>query len=872
MEKISTHLEYILRATPIEAIGKYQEELRKENGCTNEHKIKTLKGVGIENLLDWYNKDLAEIHRSGFSATRYIGLQDKFRNMVQDEKFQEDLGFWAPKSFPRNYCADKTLFENIDEVLKDLLWFVDGCSERTDQIPYNRDIKKVELLHRILRPHYKENESLKGIARVLGKDEERTRQLIKDELLTPLLKGEIAQGESKLFAGISINNDLLEQIRRYDGTFSLIETPLSDFVKDVLKIDLLKVRFATRYIIVPSETTGCYKVVLTNLVDELTKIVKPIQVDELLVRIGQNQKIQSSILRKNKDYSEKFITNLLEETDLVDVSEEDGRIIINHRYIKHNQGVGGVHKERALARIIADANRPITEDEIKAEYLSRYDINLGKNVNLSHTNNYGMVAVGKTAWEYNTSDARKPLQERVEDYSRDNRAFYFKDIKAALEQDNYIFNPRTLRTYITNCCQVDNRDKDHFCYSESIGDYPDYTWRRPVRSGVVNWLANELRLLFNDRQKDCIHISEVNRYLYERGQGTEFAEDAVYGYTPLISTTAITSDLDSPFVINRVKRGDWSLCKNGEKFDTTNWETIGTKGREWEHKLLVLAANIVRKTHLNRMLLTELVRSIVTDEEVDGLSERQIRKKLMEAIRSNISQHPLVLWEIEGRLHVGVDARRIQPASRYKSENNIQITYQTVSQLAPLNWEELREVMKQDMYACSRAWYANNEDFYQAFDRLVDDVIQKSRNRNLNTIFPQRLYEFFFVENPTDDDRYCIMCSIAKNFEGLLSEIYYRRTGNRLQGCHGLWNLTQMGDFNDFNNILNNEVSIWNLVHGGWERTLKTLSFVRNTDAHGEWFVDNDRNDPRPESKKTIEKIRRFAALYVFAVAKYLPS
>jgi hypothetical protein len=128
----------ILRTTPIEALGKYQPWFRKTNNCTDEHKMATLRGIGIETLYDWQNKDVSKVTKQGFSAKRYIGLQNEFRNMVQDKNFCQDLRFWAPRSFPSNYDVGKTLFENIDNVLNELLEFVQGCTQRKAQIPNNR--------------------------------------------------------------------------------------------------------------------------------------------------------------------------------------------------------------------------------------------------------------------------------------------------------------------------------------------------------------------------------------------------------------------------------------------------------------------------------------------------------------------------------------------------------------------------------------------------------------------------------------------------------------------------------------------------------------------------------------------------------------
>ena len=140
------------------------------------------------------------------------------------------------------------------------------------------------------------------------------------------------------------------------------------------------------------------------------------------------------------------------------------------------------------------------------------------------------------------------------------------------------------------------------------------------------------------------------------------------------------------------------------------------------------------------------------------------------------------------------------------------------------------------------------------------------------------MFEFFFVENSTEEDQYCIMCTIAKNFEALIKEIYERNPDkNPIENdinTHyksGLFYWTGIYKFDDFHEILNRDTRIWTLEDGSYKKTLKVLSFVRNSDAHGQWYFSYDRRtDTRPEQEKNLENTKRFAALYIFAVAKYL--
>ena len=118
------------------------------------------------------------------------------------------------------------------------------------------------------------------------------------------------------------------------------------------------------------------------------------------------------------------------------------------------------------------------------------------------------------------------------------------------------------------------------------------------------------------------------------------------------------------------------------------------------------------------------------------------------------------------------------------------------------------------------------------------------------------------------------MCNIAKNFEAILDYIYISTTPQyerNYRRCNGLYDKTGSYGYNDFNAILDNGVKLQDLIPGTYKFALKNLSYVRNADAHGNWYSDRLPNtDGSTEDSRNIERIRQFAALYIFAYAKYL--
>lgn len=826
-----------------------------------------LYDVGIKTLYELYYINIEKMHfPKNFPVKKSLDLQRRFQTL--ENKTIQDVIFWnTRRTFPTHYDPDRDLVDNLHLVLGELYLYILECEKRGDQIRFLQDRKRVLNLKYAIKEHYYRNTPLKDIANELSYNKERVRQLLKDELLIPLFNQVQITNCQQVLGNICINSELIKQVKEYVDSeiFSIVKSKLSRFCRHVLNIDYVEIQ-GIGYITVPAGEKGVYNSLILPFLEEMTSIMKPLKVEDIIERIGQNQRVRRDILDKGKVYNNNFLYGLLYCEELTEVSD-DG-IVISPKYIR--KGNGTVHQEKALARIIADAGEPLRRDEIIEEFISRYG-GCASNVSLTTTSRYGCRphAGGKVYWEY--GGGMITARQWIEIYSREQEVFSFDDIFKAIVQDGYIVSERTLRTYVTNICAVDNDDINRFCYKESIDKFPQYRWRNPIRHGIINWLANNLRLKFESEGVDELHISQINEFLFERSRNTDYQVENIYDHAILIQNSSLTLDEDSPFVIVSKERGDWCLRKNQRTYDTIDWAVFGWKGRMHEQKLIALATKIVRQTPHFKMYLMNLVDKIVEDEEVDNLSRTQIRKKLISFINETKISHSLKLSSANDRrlLEVSIDAKKLVLTEKYKPVNNtLLVEYVSISQLKKYEWDKLRPVLYQDLSFCSK-WL--DEENLMTYDEAIDkfiSLVKQSRNKNLNYILPQKLYEFFFVSNPTEEDRYCIMCSIAKNFEALLKEIYFLNTNVEIK-TKGLLDLARICGFHSFVYVLECTTHI-SVLSKCYEKALKYLQSVRNTDTHGNWYIDNYRGDTRSESEKNIEKIRNFAALYIFATAKYL--
>ena len=843
----------------------------------------TVENIGVTSLGAFLTLDVEQFFDKGFPRKIVNKRQEEFKKFIKEHI--DDVCFLSTNHvLPIGYDPAAPIEVNLQKALDELIEHIGKCHSLSSYIKLKTHKDTIKNLNYCLDALYKRQLELKDVAKHIGLTRSRVEQILYNEFLKKLFNGE----EIEFLANLSINTDLVERVQKFKREKMFDEYVLKDgcsniFFEDVLGVDfLLYNKFSY---IIPSREKLCYKAVFEAFISELSAIMKPTPAEELEEIIDSNKDIiRRKVYDENKSYETEFIYQLLYNEKLTQVSNEG--VLINPAYIiKYgNNGLGSVHQERALARIIADADGSITKEEIINEYQERYNELLEDNVSLENTKKYGCSAIGKTHW---TFQYKKPLIEWIEEYAREKRAFTMEEIINAAQKEDIVYNSEaTVRTYIMKYCAVSNRDRSSFCHLDYINSNPynKESWRTKTRTGLINWIATELRLKFITDRVEELDCNVASEFLYERAKGTQYEEDSPSDYRIHIYKLLYNAKSDSPYELKtgESSKKKWCIIKRPDVFDSTDWENYGKKGRAWQQKIIAEATHIVRHSPTGQMPLMDVVRGIYNEisgsvyEGNEGLSIAQIRQKLIYFIKDRELSHPLILLK-RGDIHiVSIDARSIIAEERYGISNReLENHRSTITQLHEFDWEVLKTVLYSELSFCQK-WLDQNgikEDFKIAVDNYIE-YIRKSNNNNLSLVVPQKLYEFFVVSNPTSIDRYCIMCNIAKNFEAILDYIYisttppYKRSYRK---CNGLYDKTDSYGYKDFNDILNNSVKLQDLKPGTYEFALKNLSFVRNADAHGNWYSDRLPNtNGSTEDSRNIERIRQFAALYIFAYAKYL--
>lgn len=869
-----------LASIPVEEIGRYIK-------CGTIPQ--SVQKVGVSSLKDLWYKNFDSVTTLGFCKRKAKDLQNKFREFSHEQL--EDIVFWnTNRELPLKYDADIAIEVNLQLVLDELIGYIDGCVSREHQISGNNDKKRAKFLKHILHRRYQENIDKKDIANELRFEVERIRQLLYLELLDPLFRGEKLNYD--IFKNISINSDLVKKVKDFRANILFKSYFVKDgcsttFFEDVIGVDILQHRPLSY--IVPSQEEMCYRSVIKAFFDEMTAIMEHTPAEELVKIIDKNEIIQRDIYNRNKTYDKRFVEHLLSNEDII-IKNEVG-VKLKPEYIR-NFGLyelGGVIQERALARIIADAPRTLHESEIVDTYHNQYGEEIDE-VAIRRTQDFGCQCIAHKHWKY-CKDELLSRPKFIERFVQREAPFYLQEVIDALKKNGYpVESEEIVRMYVSQYNCASHREiKQYFChrdYLENNGGYEKWATRK---ASGLNWMANAIKFLFDQQGVNELGGEKVVQYLNDNIIGSPY-EGRSIELNHL--NTYLGHRSDSPFNITRVNDEEWILSKSNQ-YESTDWEFYGTRGNHSYHHYLVANAESIRRRMSYHPTLQELATKLYEEKGEEILGDEnseiregadrkrrivfKIRQQLEAAINNNYLDHALKIVKRDRNVYVTLDARRVnaQKTTRYISQNpEIRIEYKSVSQLNELDWGKLIPILRSELSFCQVWMDADNlgAEYNEVFDKFIN-FIKTDYNPNLNKILPQRLYEFFAVSDPTSDDRYCIMCNIAKNFEAFLDSIYRRK---RIRGyddnynrVNGIFEKTQKYNFEDFTNILHNNCNIMTLRSGSYQRALKYLNFVRNTDAHGQWYEDRNATDYLTEDQRNVQKILNFAALYIFTYAKY---
>ncbi len=789
-------------------------------------------GALYEFKSDFRNRKRPRWHNDALSYQET--LKEKCDTIIENY-----LNFELIKSIPATINKELGFAENLQNAIKELL---KNIKDRKDNKKYDLKWCDHNRLH-ILKSYYLERKSDDEIGLELGfstkRPGERPRQIRKEFL------NEFENGV-KICSNLCINDDLkqwIETIKKQCvfNSRSFLERIAGIKDKDELdplNLELVNVTKDIQFVI-PKETKGTYEDLSTCIIEELRKVIVPSTPSSIFEKIISSDKYQ----KITAYFEEDFIHNVITCPEIVDIMD-NGKIRIKDKLQSNEQ------KAASLLYDLCMKYGTATKKQLSDEYQKRYNVPYTSTSTLKRFG-FNPVQQRGTIWHYGGS--LPTLLDAVKEYINNNKIFYYNDITSYLEDKGYVITS-SIRIYITNSCNVDTKDNQHFCHRDYCDDYPEFSWRSQSRSGLCNWVLNQVNDIIATENE--VHIRNALSYIEKQAENTVFARDI---RTRASFTIKLYCGDDKPFILeNDIIR------KNHKIYERTDFETIGLRGEKYAFykTIRAIVANEIKKREDGRLLLTDAIKLIN-----ESIEEQQERYAVIRAIENkHLPDIGLELCTINGNRYIvkSSDWASVHDESVYvvrtacydKKETieSEELTYQnrpSISYRLTIDWELLQNDLVRELNGYTNLMKQENVDLNDAAARFID-FIRNSNNTNLSSRLPQNLYEFFRARNDCFD-RETYFFNLAIFYEGLLYDIL-KRKGEQVPK-YGLKEAAL-----EFP-ILSRALSLpWQQANG-FDIIFKNLYNKRENLIHGGSIDLN--------SADIAKSILDFTALYIYTVAKY---
>ncbi len=812
-------------------------------GLTNSSNVvNAMKKVGINTLSDLISTAMDSLIGQQGVGSAKIAKWKEIQKSVYDNKDQianDYLNKNCIHIVPVSFYYEKGLTYAFKSAIKELISIIESSKNaQTNRcFPY-------------LFPYFIENKDVRTIAEEYNISNETVRMPLVD-FYTRFCTGEIVFGNIQLNEGI-VNwfNSLKDNRYKFHliDELTTIAGSHDDLLLKTLGYDTID--FMGLNLIIPCNTRGTYSRVLNALDKVLQKSFLYLNLNEIL------QRVETLIAEENPqlEYEDDFIEAILANTHIIDNNEFGIRIKLE--YIRF--------KEDRCARIVYDAGRGMTRADIEKTYENIYNEKISFVYSKSLTNK-GFTTGGGRQWMYGNDI--KPLEEFINEYAEEKIIFHYEDIIEAISDYGYSINDATVRTYITNLCNVDNSTRSIFCIKEKCEEHPDYNWRKTGREGLSNWVLNQAKDIIIS-SNGHIGISELYDKIVELSKNTEF-NSRIKERARTVINSYIGDGL--PFVIK-----DDELTLDETVYENTDWDVIGHKGGRFPFfaQIRDIAANTIKHRREDRIPLMDfvgIIQTLIDEKQVDFPNDRsKLRKLIIDAIENKkLTAIPVKLESVDNTVYLvkidenssleplykvkevvkdGITTPEIEETPQHANSCRENITYKTV-----YNWEQLVEQFTTEFTFYS---YWLNESGLQLTDsiNLFRGFMENAKNSNLREMLPQNLYEYFYA-NTALYDRKTYVRNLALSYEGLLKEIYIRNNNEIDFKTRGL------GDWFCRFPELSYAMSIPHREAKKFSKILHDLYYKRNVFAHGE--------DLTMSSKDIATAITEYTILYIYTVAKF---
>lgn len=792
---------------------------------------------------------LGDLYSSNFPASLAFEITaNKWKDLIirqHENIIKEYNDFIIVKNYPETIKEEGGLIGNLKngliEISKRLKASIDNPRySLTLKYPSNPDKpSSLKNVAEILESIYVDNKSLYETASTLGYTKEHIRN-IHQKTIDALINGDVINGNIRLDPILTEWNDLVQKEAMFNTASHLYDI-LGLFDEQIFPslgfdiIDIIdnepKIKF-----IVPKGQKGIYSKVGNAVVSVLRDKVLPADKTEIFEKVYKHYQVQ----KIKDDFSESLIENILNCQEVVD--SEKGLYWLKTEYL--NTG------EQQMARLIYDKKNPVLSKDVIKEFKEKY----GKTFTTSLTTlkKFGLKNIQGNLWAY--GDKELPaIQKAVLEFVEDKIIFTYEELEEYLISKGYII-PSSIRAYITSLCYVDNKNKDHFCHKSYVDDYSQFSWRNQSREGLTNWILNAIKDFIEGKEK--VTVFQILNHVEDTAKDTEYE-----GYIRQ-RTKALIDNYSGGSSLFKIEGKH--VYKNQPYYDKTNFSIIGLRGSDkypFYSQIRSIILNAVKKSVDRQITLIDAISLVNTN-----LSEEQSRNTVIRALTNkNLPKINLEIKTIDNTVYIKLTGEEIKTEPIYEivsseilsdSGPSLEIRKEEerppVSYRVSLDWVKLETSLRKEMSDYSKYMNFMDLDMDEGIIKFIS-FLQNAENSNLNRILPQFIYEYLNAR--TDSyDQYTYLNSLATNFEGLLSEIKYKKTGKK-NITSGLGE--KLKDYPFLQNALTTPPACSKL----YERIFKDLYEKRNKFAHGEEVSLTTYN--------TAKTIVDYISLYIFTVTKY---
>lgn len=531
---------------------------------------------------------------------------------------------------PQEYSAEMPVLDALRKALVEAADIISLRSTTPRYISSPRDSAGMKFISSLLRRRFVDRLSFAEIAEEFGKTSWHITKTHSDFI------GTLVSGET-IYTNMRLNPELVKRIDRYrhESIFrpARLLGPVSEDDLPLLSsigITLLPVGEGLE-LIIPGREKCKYSAKMRQVFRVLRETVVPMDEEEFISRIERSSEFSSPLDEKDAAFVKAIAGSRV-------ITERcEGCVKLRMKFF--------VSDEQRVGRIIYDSNSWLTRRQV----FERFRKVVGREsncVNLSNLRKYGIHSSGDL-WSYGKK--LSPVSYFISEYAERRRIFMMEELEAALVEAGYPILDR-VRSYVTENCLVDNLDPNHFCHKKYACDYSDFSWRRPGRTGLSNWILTRMRDVCQER--GGVPIEEMVDAVEELGRGERFEHDL---RQRIRTTLSAYNGPGQPFLAD----GE-TVRLNPEMLGKINYATIGRRGYEKTPQFEQIRTFAVEMLEHNEDDVVSLVEFMALLNE--GRKEPFSRNNCMRALtNAHLGPLPLVVENIRGSLYlrrVAENARR----------------------------------------------------------------------------------------------------------------------------------------------------------------------------------------------------------------------